>query len=151
MLGTRQQSSGIQCQTEVEPLGGHNIDSRWLSPVDEEDRIMIPELGEEWTAKHMLRSRYFVMFKKCEDLRCCQPYRSPLLSRLPNGFLPALRVFGHDENGQLKLVSPEAVDKTVKFVFLSNILSQPIQQSIPLDTYNKKVSVDDLLCPFCKI
>ena len=85
-------------------IGGLDINSRWVSLVDNEDSILIPKLEEEWKAKHMLRSRYFVMFKKCDDCRCCKAYRSPLPSRLPNGFLPAPMVFGHDKDGKLKHV-----------------------------------------------
>ena len=34
---------------------------------------------------------------------------------------------------------------------MSNILAQPIQQEIPFDTYNKKIDIDTVLCPFCRI
>ena len=96
-------------------IGGHDVDSRWVDPVEAEDDIHIPELTESWKTEHMLRSRCFVMFKKCSDLRCCKPYRSPLLNRLSNGFLPSPRVFKHNQAGDLELANPEEVDSTVKF------------------------------------
>ena len=99
----------------------------------------------------MLRSRYFVMFKKCLDLRCCKPYRSSFLNRVPSGFLPSPRVFTHNAAGDLEIASPEEVDKSVKYATLSNILSQPIQQELPFDAFNKKVDINTVVCPFCKI
>ena len=132
-------------------IGGHDVDSRWVDPVSVENQVNIPELTEVWKVNHMLRSRYFVMYKKCQDVRCCKPYRSPILSRLPSGFLPAPRVFKHNQDGNLELADPEEVDATVKFASLSNILAQPIQQDLPFDTFNRKVDTDSLLCPFCKL
>ena len=99
----------------------------------------------------MLRSRYFVMDKKSLDMRCCQPYRSPILNRLPSGFLPAPRVFKHNVDGDLEIATPDEVDENVKYATLSNILSQPIQQEIPFDTFNLKIDIDTVLCPFCSI
>ena len=99
----------------------------------------------------MLRSRYLVMFKKCLNPQCCTPYRSPILKRLPNGFLPSPRVFKYNQAGDLELANPEDVDSTVKYATLSNILSQPIQQDIPFDTFNRKVGNNETVCPFCKL
>ena len=99
----------------------------------------------------MLRSRYFVMFTKCDDLSCCSEFRSPLKERLPSRFLPAPRAYTHNENGELALVKPDKVDKKVKFATLSNILSQPIQQDLPFDAFNRKVDINDVQCPFCSI
>ena len=82
------------------------------------------------------------MFRKCDDEECCLPYRSPLKSLLPTGFLPAPRVFTHNSVGLLSLVDSRSVNKTVKFASLSNILARPIQQELPFDTYNKKVDLD---------
>ena len=91
------------------------------------------------------------MFKKCSDPQCCNPYRSPLLNRLPNGFLPSPRVFKHNHAGDLELANPEEVDSSVKFATLSNILAQPVHQDIPCDTFNRKVDINSVLCPFCKL
>ena len=99
----------------------------------------------------MLRSRYCVMIKKCQDIRCCKPHRSPILKTLPSGFVPAPRVFRHNADGDLELAPPQEVDDKVKYASLSNILSQPVQQDIPFDTYNKKVDLNSVVCPFCKI
>ena len=41
--------------------------------------------------------------------------------------------------------------ESVKFASLSNVLSQPIDQNIPFDTYNMKVNLKEMVCPFCKI
>ena len=101
--------------------------------------------------KHMLRSRYFVMIRKCKDTACCRPLRSPLRKVLPTGFLPPPRVYGHNSEGDLVLWRSENVDKNVKFASLSNILSQPIDQNLPFDTYNKKVCLKDVICPFCQL
>ena len=101
--------------------------------------------------KHMLRSRYFVMIRKCCDISCCQPMRSPLRKILPTGFLPSPRVFGHNTNGDLVLWKADKVDKTVRFASLSNILSQPASQSLPFDSYNLKVQLPETVCPFCNV
>ena len=49
------------------------------------------------------------------------------------------------------LADPEKVDSIVKFATLINILSQHIHQDIPFDTFNRKVDINTLLCPFCKL
>ena len=99
----------------------------------------------------MLRSRYFVMFTKCEDRSCCSQFRSPLKSRIPTGFLPAPRVYTHDNEGELAIMKPGAVAGSVKYASLSNILSQPVQQDMPFDTFNAKVNIDEMTCPFCDL
>ena len=99
----------------------------------------------------MQRSRYFVMFSKCEDLSCCSRPRSPLMKILPSRFLPAPRAYTHNDAGELCLVNPRRVDKTVKFASLSNILSQPVQQDLPFDAYNQKVDINKTKCPFCHL
>ena len=132
-------------------IGGYDVDSRWVDPVSSEQEVHIPELSEEWRVSHMLRSRYFVMYKKCHDNSCCSPYRSPILKRLPSGFLPAPRVFKHNNEGHLSIVPLNEVCKEVKYASLSNILAQPIQQELPFDTFNSKVNVKSVVCPFCKL
>ena len=115
-----------QMTENVRSIRGFDIDSRWVDQVNPEDRIDIPEVSEAWKTKHMLRSRYFVMFRKCSDVQCCKPFRSPLISRLQTGFLPAPRVFKHDADGDLQIAPLEQVGKDVKYATLSNILAQPI-------------------------
>ena len=132
-------------------IGGYDVDSRWVDPASPEDREDVAEISEAWKCKHMLRSRYFVMFKKCLNVECCLPLRSPILKRLPSGFLPSPRVFKHNEAGDLQLAPLSEVGKQVKYATLSNILSQPFQQDIPFDTYNPKVKLKELLCPFCDL
>ena len=92
-----------------------------------------------------------MIFKKCNDPSCCSPYRSPILKRLPTGFLPAPRVYTHNTEGELELCKPNDVDKTVEYASLSDILAQPVDQELPFDAYNKKVEVNSLLCPFCRL
>ena len=132
-------------------IGGYDVDSRWVHPVAPENRIQIPKLTEDWKVRHMLRSRYFVSYKKCSDVSCCSPYRSPLESRLPSGFLPAPRAYCHNEDGDLALCDPSSLDKKVRFASLSNILAQPVQQNLPFDTYNSKIDINKVRCPFCRI
>ena len=91
------------------------------------------------------------MYRKCDDRECCAPYRSPLLKRLPTGFLPAPRVFEHNEDGELQLVELCNVNKEVKYATLSNILSHPSQHELPFDSFNAKVDIKQVLCPFCKV
>ena len=43
------------------------------------------------------------------------------------------------------------MDKSVKFASLSNILSQPIDQDLPFDAYNRKVTMKEVICAFCQI
>ena len=99
----------------------------------------------------MIRSRYFVMFSKCEDLSCCSSARSPLKKILPSRFLPSPRVYTHNALGELSLLKPRKVDKAVKFASLSNILSQPVQQGLPFDAYILKVDINSTRCPFCRL
>ena len=132
-------------------IGGYDVNARWVEPDVEEKQPLIPPISEEWKVRHMLRSRYFVMWKKCDDISCCTPCRSPIKNRLPSGFLPAPRVFTHNADGDLSLADPKDVDKSVKFASLSNILAQPIQQDLPFDTYNNKVDMNQVRCPFCSI
>ena len=79
------------------------------------------------------------------------PPRSPLLKILPSRFLPAPRVYTHNAAGELSLVKPNRVDKTVKLASLSIILSQPVQQHLPFDAYNQKVDINKMKCPFCHL
>lgn len=132
-------------------IGGFDVDSRWVHPVQSKNRMIVAEIEEAWKVKHMLRSRYLVMYTKCDDPACCSPCRSHIKSRLPSGFLPAPRVYTHNADGELELMKPGDVDKTVKFASLSNILSQPVQQNLLFDTFNLKVDIDQQVCPFCSM
>ena len=70
---------------------------------------------------------------------------------LPSGFLPSPRVYGHNTDGNLMLCKPGNVDKTVKYASLSNILAQPVDQDVPFDSYNRKVNLTAVVCPFCNL
>ena len=122
-----------------------------MDPVDPDDRLVIPEIPESWKVAHMQRSRYLVMYSKCDEVDCCKPFRSPIKKHLPSGFLPAARVFTRSPQGDLILCKPENVDKSVKFASLSNILAQPIELRLPIDTYNRKVTLSLCKCPFCDL
>ena len=84
-------------------IGDYDVDARWVEPLTDQDRETIPEVPEGWKTKHMLRSRYFVMIRKCNDSSCCKPKRSPLRNILPTGFLPSPRVYEHNTEGRLVL------------------------------------------------
>ena len=138
-------------QSDMGGIGGHAVDAKQVDPVSSENTIEVPAIDEAQKCAHMIRSRYFVQITKCTDISCCGSFRSPLLKFLPNRFLPAPRVYGHNDSGELNLWKPELVDGSVHFASLSNILGCPVNQDIPFDTYNPKVKVSDLSCPFCPI
>jgi hypothetical protein len=45
--------------------------------------------SQEWLAKHVRSSQYFLQVVKCSDIECCAPIVSALKCVMPNGFLPA--------------------------------------------------------------
>ena len=132
-------------------IGGYDVHAHWVDPMTTDERPDIPAVSEEWKVNHMLRSRYFVMMRKCSDPTCCTPYRSPFKKVLPSGFLPSPRVYSHNTDGDLVLCKPGDVGKAVKYASLSNILAQFIDQDLPIDTYNQKVILKDVVCPFCNL
>ena len=55
----------------------------------------------------------------------------------------------HTEKGALGLCKPDMVNFNVHFASLSSCLAFPVKQDLPFDTYNLKVDINALRCPFC--
>jgi hypothetical protein len=101
------------------------------------------ETTQEWMAKHVRASQYFLQIVKCSNEECCAPPRSALRTVLPEGYFPHPLLVNNSTGLQF---SNENSGK-----FLS--LFQRLAVSISPDGYNEinKFCIPyDLCCPTVK-
>lgn len=76
-------------QVLAEVWGALEIDkfpvvAEYVGPKELSDALL--EENEDWYAKHLRESQYFLQIAKCDSLRCCATRRSSLWNLLPTVF-----------------------------------------------------------------
>lgn len=125
-------------------------------PQDQDDLI---ETSEEWKATHVRHSQYFLQIVKCNEIDCCLPFRSGLLTILKDRFLPppipvtqtttGLKWVRNDEGGAkyLSLTQNLAMREVLKPVSTKG-------KVIPYDYSNPAVdraTIDKRTCKHCSL
>ncbi|KAJ8678332.1 hypothetical protein QAD02_014119 [Eretmocerus hayati] len=135
-------------------IDGHPVVAKFI-PCTEQLQEPSPCTGRQWYDRHVRESQYFLQVIKCNDTRCCTPFRSDLRHLLYQGFF---RGPYRLSRSPFKIPAPEGVTEE-KFppFFLSQSLSLRPNYSrakeIPYDLYCRslKGEVEKRSCPGCGI
>ena len=85
-------------------IDGHPVAAELIN---EESLEITVTKSEEWKAKHVRESQYFLQIVKCTDEACCLPFQSSYLKIMKDRFLPPLVPVVYSQNGVIELAKDE--------------------------------------------
>ena len=141
-------------------IGNFPVHAEWVDPennVGLENKYK--QIDESFAEKHIKFGYYTLMIAKSRSCQnCCQKFRSPLLSLIPDRFPPYPIAAKYCEGN---IISCDANDKLTKdshFLTFSqtkvlNVLYASMSRDMNYDTYNEQFTQKELkqkTCVFCK-
>ena len=93
-------------------IDGHPVVAEFIN--EEPLEITITK-SEEWKAKHVRESQYFLQIVKCTDQACCTPFQSSYLKIMKDRFLPPPVPVVYSQNGVIEWAKD---DKEASYLLL---------------------------------
>jgi len=115
-------------------------------PVEKGCHFEPDELDQEWVARHVLQTRYFLMIVKCVNQKCCKPFTTNWLNIFPKRFFPAPAVYKFGQKGLYAVEPSEYVKNTKNFKF-ATLKDRLIAGLLPKEAENFTPPPFDLYCP----
>lgn len=140
-------------------LDDYPVFAEYVEP-NQSELTNLTEKDPEWFANHVRSSQYFLQVVKCLNKKCCTPFRSSLLTVLPNRFIPPPIPLYQTDFG-LKAPNPGNLgNKNFASLFvissldLYKVLPNAIQiDNLAFDTYCPSVykRIKERTCKTCKL
>lgn len=122
-------------------IDGFSVVAEYKEPVQARDPPNLPD--HQWYKDHVRESQYALQIVKCENARCCKPFRSNYLYVLPDRFLPAPCPLRQTSSG---IIVPRPADVKKSDRFLP--LFQRLNLTVPIKLEPGMISVPyDMYCP----
>lgn len=117
------------------------------------------EATEEWRATHVRSSQYLLQIVKCDNTKCCTPFKSAYRKIVPDRFMPIPFVVQQSPKEGLKWTRSEntghylSLFQTMQLKSLiPSFIHKRFPLKIPYDVFNPAMSDDELkkrICGMC--
>lgn len=137
-------------------IDNYEIKASWRDAMNQDElELQYPPIDPQWYALHIRQGYYCLQIVKCQDVECCKPFRSPLLSILERRFLPTPKIYMHDiENGKIVLhPTNQPIKQGCHFASLLTMQTMKLghEKNLPIDTYNGQFNENDILLRTCRV
>ena len=138
-------------------IDGRPVDSQAV-PLDQS--FVPPTPDANWVAKRVRQTRYTLQIVKCQNQKCCEPFKTNWLDVFPNRFVPLPAVYKYKSNGSVAVEPSEYVKNSRDYEFTPLIKRLLLKKSpgkakvyveVCFDIYcpSMKEQLEKGICPIC--
>ena len=95
-------------------IDGRPVDSQAV-PLDQS--FVPPTPDANWVGKHVRQTRFTLQIVKCQNQKCCEPFKTNWLDVFPDHFFPFPAVYKYESNGSAAVEPSEYIKNPRKYEF----------------------------------